>query len=491
MISRDIVSEDHFINELISVNNLAWNTLVEAGVDRRILAEVIADPRTPSAGTIQQFTEATGRVNAFWTKVEYEEQLPSLPLKLKASIQQARNSYFIRFRAERNEVIDNLASGKGARISGREWLRISTPALETIAAISKVALDLTEAHAAEQAADAARHLYLAIALMFLSIGLASFTTLYVMWRVIRPLRLITRTMKTVAAGNFEHQIPFKDRDDEIGQFARTLRMFRDGAVEKMRLETALIHNLAAKEAAETSNRVKSQFLANMSHELRTPLNAIIGFSQMIETELFGPGLPRYRGYATDIHGAGAHLLCLINDILDISKAEAGKLDLRLETVDLTGLIQECVRLMRGRAAEGDLRLTLDIAALPPLLIDRLRTKQVLLNLLSNAIKFTPKGGVVSVEADRDATGGVVICVRDTGIGIAPEMIPLVFEPFRQIDSTLSRQFEGTGLGLPLVKTLIELHDGAVTMQSAPGKGTSVFVAFPASRCVAVPAARSA
>jgi signal transduction histidine kinase len=298
-------------------------------------------------------------------------------------------------------------------------------------------------------------------------------------------------MTAAARGDSEYQIPFESRLDELGQFARALRTFHDSAIEKLRLETELVHNLAAKESADTSNRLKSQFLANMSHELRTPLNAIIGFSQLIETEVFGPGLPRYRDYATDIHGAGAHLLSLINDILDISRAEAGKLDLRLETVDLAGLIQECAHLMRGRAEEQNLRLTLEIASLPPLLIDRLRVKQVLLNLLSNAIKFTPKGGVVTIEADRNAKGGVGICVRDTGIGIAPEMIPIAFEPFRQIDSYLSREYEGTGLGLSLVKTLIELHDGAVAMESTPKKGTSVFISFPASRVIAVPTVRAA
>jgi signal transduction histidine kinase len=139
--------------------------------------------------------------------------------------------------------------------------------------------------------------------------------------------------------------------------------------------------------------------------------------------------------------------------------------------------------MRERAAQQDLRLSLSIAALPPLLIDRLRIKQVLLNLLSNAIKFTPEGGAVSIKADRDAVGRVIVCVRDTGIGIAEESIPLAFEPFRQIDSTLSRKYEGTGLGLSLVKTLVELHQGEVRIESTPGEGTAVFVTFPAARAL--------
>ena len=257
------------------------------------------------------------------------------------------------------------------------------------------------------------------------------------------------------------------------------------------LITELARNQSARETAEAASKIKSEFLANMSHELRTPLNAILGFSEVIVTEMFGPGVPRYRDYAKDIHGAGKHLLALINDILDISKAEAGKLELHLEEVNLSDLVKECARLMRGRAAEQDLRLSLAVAPLPLLLIDRLRTKQVLLNLLSNAIKFTPEGGVISVSAHQDGGGRVVICVADSGIGIAADMLPTVFEPFRQIDSAIARKLEGTGLGLALVKSLMELHDGDVAIESAPAKGTSVYVSFPKSRCVPVKKAQSA
>jgi two-component system, cell cycle sensor histidine kinase PleC len=246
----------------------------------------------------------------------------------------------------------------------------------------------------------------------------------------------------------------------------------------------------ALECANEANRAKGSFLALMSHELRTPLNAILGFSEIISTEAFGTCGPRYRDYAGDIHGAGKHLLALINDILDLSKAEAGKLELRCEPVDFADIINECVRLMRAKAAEQGLRITIAAAPLPPMLVDRLRVKQMLLNLLSNAVKFTPDGGAIWVEACHDANH-VIICVRDTGIGIAPDMIPVALEPFRQIESALSRKFEGTGLGLSLVKSLIESHGGQVTIESILEKGTSVSLLFSASRCVADPVARTA
>ena len=186
----------------------------------------------------------------------------------------------------------------------------------------------------------------------------------------------------------------------------------------------------------------------MSHELRTPLNAIIGFSEIIKGEYFGPhSVPRYGEYAEDMYGAGKHLLALINDILDLSKSEAGKMELRLAPVDLAVLSRDCVRLMRERAAEGKVALAVDIAdGLPMLEADALRLKQVLLNLLLNAVKFTLAGGTVEVSAEQEADGGIVLRVRDTGIGMAPEMIPIALEPFRQIASPLSRNVEGTGWG---------------------------------------------
>lgn len=482
-LSRDRNDADTFISNMMKISDAVWLVRLDAGSDRGSIGSAIQDGGALSTAKIQQFAENNGRINARWADIEeYAAQADILP-QLETAIAQANDAYFVRFRAVRLNVVADLVAGKPVAISWYEWLKVSNPGLNSIMAISKVALDLTEAHAAKQAQIAARNFYVAIALMFFSIGLASFTAVYVMWRVIRPLKRITQSMKTVTDGDFQQAVLYTDRQDEIGQFSRAVTMFRNGAAEQMRLKSEMIQNQAAKELAEEANRTKSEFLANMSHELRTPLNAIIGFSELITTEVYGPGLPRYRDYATDIHGAGKHLLSLINDILDLSKAEAGKLDLHVERVDLADLIRESTRLMSERAAQQKLRLTLDIGALPLLLIDRLRTKQILLNLLSNAIKFTPENGSVSIRADRDQAGRIVICVRDTGIGIAPGMIAMAFEPFRQIDSTLARKSEGTGLGLSLVKKLIELHGGEVTLESTLKVGTAVFIAFPAARCM--------
>jgi two-component system cell cycle sensor histidine kinase PleC len=237
-------------------------------------------------------------------------------------------------------------------------------------------------------------------------------------------------------------------------------------------------------AANAASRAKSNFLALMSHELRTPLNAIIGFSELMDGELFGPlGHKRYRDYARDIHGAGSHLLALINDILDLSKAEAGKFDLMCQDFSVTELIEDCLRLVREWA--GTLKLVEAVAPDTPWLhADRLRVKQILLNLLSNAVKFTPEGGTVRAAAEMAADGSLVLTVSDTGIGMAPEMIPLALEPFRQIASPFARNVEGTGLGLSLVKSMVEAHGGTLQIDSALNAGTTVRALFPAARVVA-------
>ena len=239
---------------------------------------------------------------------------------------------------------------------------------------------------------------------------------------------------------------------------------------------------AAKDEAEAASRSKSQFLANMSHELRTPLNAVIGFSEIIRDAMMGPVSARYQEYARDICSSGEHLLSVINDTLDLSKIEVGQLDIFEEVVEVADVFAACHRIIRERIEKSELDLVIDIHNnLPAVRADQRRLKQIFLNLLSNAVKFTPENGRITVKAHLLPTNQIEISVSDTGIGMKPEDVEIAMEPFRQVDGELNRRYEGTGLGLPLVQRLVELHDGELKIDTAENCGTTVTIILPAAR----------
>jgi signal transduction histidine kinase len=231
---------------------------------------------------------------------------------------------------------------------------------------------------------------------------------------------------------------------------------------------------------EVANRHKSEFLANMSHELRTPLNAIIGFSEVLNERYFGELNEKQEEYVRDIHVSGRHLLSLINDILDLSKVEAGRMELDLSQFELKDAIESALTLVKERAQRSGIRLGFEIAAgLGKIRADERKVKQILLNLLSNAVKFTPSGGTVSISARRNGTTAE-IAVADTGPGIAVEDHAAVFEEFKQVGGDSARKAEGTGLGMPLAKRFAELHGGGIRLESAPGKGSTFTFCLPLS-----------
>jgi PAS domain S-box-containing protein len=270
----------------------------------------------------------------------------------------------------------------------------------------------------------------------------------------------------------------RSRDPETGA-AEVVSVVRDIS-ERVRYEAALRQ---AKEQADAANRAKSEFLGTMSHELRTPLNAIIGFTDIMKEEVMGPiDNPHYRSYIADIHFSSTHLLTLINEILDATKAEAGKLELQEEVFDLREVIREVVRVSGPSIEKAGLTAGIELPSdLPLLRADEGKTRQVFFNLIGNSVKFTPAGGRIEIRGRFDSQTGVTISVADTGIGIAPEDLSRVLEPFVQVDSSLSRRHPGTGLGLPAVKRIMELHHGSFDPQSSVGSGTTATITFPAER----------
>jgi signal transduction histidine kinase len=239
----------------------------------------------------------------------------------------------------------------------------------------------------------------------------------------------------------------------------------------------------ARDEAELASRAKTEFLANMSHELRTPLNAVIGFSEMIAGDLLGPDAAEtYRQYAGDINTSGRHLLGLVNQVLDLSNIVSGRFELEEATVDLGELLRECDDLMAPRLAKKRLTLRTALpASLPSVTADAARLKQALLNLLCNAIKFSREGDTVELRVKTTGDGDLAVTVRDRGIGMPSEHIPIALEPFRQIDSDPTHAHNGTGIGLPLAKMLVEKHGGALTLTSAPGERTTVNITIPGWR----------
>lgn len=268
--------------------------------------------------------------------------------------------------------------------------------------------------------------------------------------------------------------------DDTGHILYAIGVAQDVTIQKQHEEDLI----QAKNEADMANRSKTEFLTNMSHELRTPLNAVIGFSQLIKDQAFGPNSDRYVNYADDINNSGKLLLDLINDILDMSRIEAGRFVLGEETLSLHNAIQDCLRLVSPRATEGQVRL--DYQPEPnqvAINADARSLKQILLNVLSNAVKFTPAQGSVQIVTTVEPNGCLLITIRDSGIGIPAEVLPNLFAPFRQGDNSISRRFGGTGLGLAISRKLIELHGGSVDIESEPGQGTTVQLVFPAERLI--------
>ncbi len=365
------------------------------------------------------------------------------------------------------QVVEAIRAGKVAE--GREaHLGRAGPLAERLERLTNELVNKAEADMVTRT-DEGRETYLRarqvlIGLALSSIALALALGYSISWSLIVPVRQMDARFGEIAAGDFTSQVEVRNRD-ELGALAADLN--------RMSLELGLLYR-----QLEAANRNKSEFLANMSHELRTPLNAIIGFSEVLIERLFGELNPKQDDYLKDIHSSGQHLLSLINDILDLSKIEAGRMELELTTFDPAEAIAGAMALIRERAARHAIGLDLAVdPTLGEIRADERKLKQILLNLLSNAVKFTPDGGRVAVRAAM-VGATLEVAVSDTGIGITSADQPLVFDEFRQVGRHYSAQNEGTGLGLALTKRFVELHGGSILLKSEPGHGSTFTFTIP-------------
>jgi signal transduction histidine kinase len=352
--------------------------------------------------------------------------------------------------------------------------------------------------------DEARRLRLIgyVALAATAAGVSLVGMLLLRGVVFRRIELTSKALRAIVEARPSFVMP-PGGPDEIGRMSRDLARVVDYVREALTLRElmaakneALQREVVERERAESdahraqteaerANRAKSEFLATMSHELRTPLNAILVFSQLIGNQMLGPIHAEYLEFAKDIHGAGHHLLIVFNDILDMACIEAGRITLRENAVSLTAVVEACARMVEPKATDGG--VVIDIAEhrdVPMIFGDQARLRQIVLNLFANAVKFTPAGGKVAIAISWDPREGFVLTIRDTGIGMSEDEIAMALQPFRQADSSLARKYEGAGLGLPIAKSLIELHGGRLIIVSAPTAGTTVHVLFPADRVFA-------
>jgi signal transduction histidine kinase len=477
-LAQHVAGSGPFMSEMMRISDIAWRMRASAGDDRRIMSRLIQAQRAPTFTELQHLWTVTGEIDAPWESILSAAEQPNFPADIKAAIRDADRAYFKGYRARRGEIIEDLTLGHRVDLNRVEWLESTTPALNSLMQISKVALDNSDRFAGIQASSAKYQLWMAIVLMLVSAGLAFYAARVVTRRVIAPLRQITGALQTLGDHAGLQTLQYNARDDEIGQFARALQTFQKSAAERQRLKNDVLRSQLAQEAAESASRTKSEFLTNMSHELRTPLNAVIGFSDLMLHKVHGPLSDKYQSYATLIHEAGNHLLNLVSDILDLAKIEAGRFQPDFRDVELREALENCVALVRRKADEKQVRLT---ASLPegPVMVeaDTRACKQIVLNLLSNAVKFTRADGVVEISLRADDET-VEIAVRDNGIGIPAHVLPRLGKAFEQASNDPMLAREGTGLGLALVQALVREHGGELDIQSQENAGTRVRVVLP-------------
>ena len=495
IITYDIARVDTFVDRMLDVSDTVWRFRADAGADRLVVANWLFGRAPNSLEEHLELARGEGVMQAHFGTLQALADVPAFPARLKKVMAYAQNGFNRDYLPVRQQLIQRRLTGQSIGMTDQQWLAFSVPQINRMVDISWTALELATVRAREMADGDKRNLVLYLIAMALCLVLAMSATSFVLWRVIRPLRRITEMMRGVGDGRLEGEIPFEKRADEIGQFARALRVFRDSAAEHQRLTKEVFRSQSAQETAEASNCLKSEFLAHMSHEIRTPMNGILGMAHLLEGTKLDEEQVRF---VKIIEESGEALLSILNDILDISKLEAGKLEFEVIDFDLTATVEGAATLMAAKAREKNIGLTMYIA--PEVRGgyrgDSNRLRQILLNLISNAVKFTEKSAVAIEVEVRFASqllpdGSVPLHfeVRDTGMGMTESVRERLFQKFSQADSSMTRRFGGTGLGLAICKQLVEQMGGQIGAETQLGVGSKFWFDIPLPRSSAAIVAR--
>ncbi|GIL41514.1 sensor histidine kinase [Roseiterribacter gracilis] len=478
-----VARADPTVGQFASVARVASDLRDFAGRAGNIHIDLIANRGPISNLAAEQLAEMRGRVDQSWSRIRALIEQAGADTELESEIHLVEFEYFGESRKLYGLVVD-ATNGNNAALTVDDLRIMQYPVVQRVLTLRDAALKIAAERADARRFSALRALITVAGMALLTLGVGALAVAMFGRRVVFPILALTRTVVRIAEGERTIDVPHRAREDEIGQMGNALETLRENALAAEQAASQHAARLEeARSVAESASRAKSAFLATMSHELRTPLNAVIGFAEMIEREIVGPvGAPAYVEYARDIHESASHLLQLINDILDLSTLEAGHLSLSEEKVDLRQTLQACVRMLAPRAESGQISMLLETDLdSTPVVCDERRIRQVALNLLANAVKYTPPGGKIVVRLTRDRDGNVVLSFEDNGIGISESDLTLVMAPFGRAETAFNRTTEGTGLGLPLTKRLVEAHGGELILQSAPGKGTTATVRLPAWR----------
>ena len=446
---------DPFLAEMIRVRQMSWAAFLGAQADQA-QAEATTPSGTPATTRgLDRGAADLAEVRTRWALVDDEARLPTTPPELKAAILAANQAFFV---------------DRSSRPA-----RAETDAAP-IAKVAEVAARLTEA--AKRTSQAAADTVGPIVLLVAALVLSGTGFLLIFARLVQPIAVLTATMRRVAEGDLDSPIPFRGQADEIGDLAQALEMFRNSAVERLRVESELLKAQAEAAAANDASRLKSQFLANISHEIRTPLNGVLGMTQVMARDELSS---EQRDRLQVVQQSGEALLALLNDLLDLARIEAGKLVLESTEFDLTELLNGVRATFSGIAETRNLAfdLVIEDAAAGIYRGDPTRVRQILFNLVSNALKFTPAGSV-RIEVSR-SRGRLRIAVADTGIGMSKAAVGRLFESFVQAEASTSRRFGGSGLGLSICRELVDLMGGAITAKSQEGQGSAFTVTLPLKR----------